>query len=71
MTHAFLNHLVGEEVTKTIRGIVEASVRKADDDEFADFHGLSWAINYHVRIRDTLLCCVKVKSRRITCERSR
>ena len=40
MAHAFLNELVGEETTKTIRGIIEAGTRQAGDDEFAEVHGL-------------------------------
>ena len=40
MAHAFLEQLVGTEVTTVIRGVVEASIRKEDDDEFAEFHGL-------------------------------
>lgn len=40
MTNAFLTHLVGEEIAKQIRGIVELSEREQDDDEFAAFHGL-------------------------------
>ncbi len=40
MTNAFLEHLVGSEVASTIRGVVEVSIRKDDDDEFAAFHGL-------------------------------
>ncbi|CAL1707192.1 unnamed protein product [Somion occarium] len=40
MAHAFLKHLVGDETTNVIRGIVEVGVRDADDDEFAEFHNL-------------------------------
>jgi len=40
MAGAFLEHLVGEEVTSKIRGIAELSVRKEDDDEFAAEFGL-------------------------------
>ncbi|TCD60943.1 hypothetical protein EIP91_009277 [Steccherinum ochraceum] len=40
MTHAFLTHLVGEEVSRAIGGIVEVSVREAGDDEFASFYNL-------------------------------
>ena len=40
MTNAFLTHLVGEEVTKKIRGIIELSEREQYDDEFAAIHGL-------------------------------
>ena len=40
MTNAFLTHLIGEEVTKKIRGIVELSEREQYDDEFAVIHGL-------------------------------
>ncbi|KAF8529870.1 class I glutamine amidotransferase-like protein [Gautieria morchelliformis] len=40
MTNAFLTHLVGGEVTKTIRGIIELSEREQYDDEFAAVHGL-------------------------------
>ena len=40
MANAFLVHLVGEDVAKVIRGIVELSVRASDDDEFAAYYGL-------------------------------
>ncbi|EJD03101.1 class I glutamine amidotransferase-like protein [Fomitiporia mediterranea MF3/22] len=40
MANAFLVHLVGEDVAKTIRGIVELSARAEDEDEFAGVHGL-------------------------------
>lgn len=40
MAHAFLAHLIGEEYTTKLRGIVEAGVRGPEDDEFAAFHGL-------------------------------
>jgi transcriptional regulator GlxA family with amidase domain len=40
MAYAFLEHLVGHEVANAIRGVVEVSVRKQDDDEFAEFYGL-------------------------------
>ena len=40
MANAFLVHLVGEEIARTIRGIVELSARERDDDEFAEFYGL-------------------------------
>jgi hypothetical protein len=40
MTNAFLTHLVGGEVTKIIRGIIELSEREQYDDEFAAVHGL-------------------------------
>ena len=40
MGYAFLQHLVGNDIADFIRGIVEVSVRKQDDDEFAEYHGL-------------------------------
>lgn len=40
MANAFLVHLVGEETTKKIRGVVEAGVRAEGDDEYAEFYGL-------------------------------
>lgn len=40
MAVAFLTHLVGEGITKKIRGIIELSEREQSDDEFAAFHGL-------------------------------
>ena len=40
MAHAFLAHLIGEEPVKIMRGMIEASVHEADDDEFAEVHGL-------------------------------
>lgn len=40
MANAFLIHLVGEEVARTIRGVIELSARNQDDDEFAAFYGL-------------------------------
>ncbi len=33
-------HLVGEKIATDVRGIVELSVRKQDDDEFAEFYKL-------------------------------
>ncbi|EJD03102.1 uncharacterized protein FOMMEDRAFT_28685 [Fomitiporia mediterranea MF3/22] len=40
MANAFLVHLVGEDVAKTIRGVVELSARAEDEDEFASVYGL-------------------------------
>ncbi|THH26713.1 hypothetical protein EUX98_g7477 [Antrodiella citrinella] len=40
MGNAFLVHLVGDEATKKIRGVVEISVRDEGDDDFAAFYGL-------------------------------
>lgn len=40
MAGAFLEHLVGAEVALAIRGVVEASAKTADDDEWAAFYGL-------------------------------
>ena len=40
MAHAFLKHLVGQEIATAIRGIVEVSAREQDDDEFAEFYHL-------------------------------
>ncbi|KLO14256.1 class I glutamine amidotransferase-like protein [Schizopora paradoxa] len=40
MANAFLQHIVGEETAKQIRGIIELSSREEGDDEFADFYGL-------------------------------
>jgi len=40
MASAFLEYLVGAEITKSIRGVAEVSVRQQDDDEFAEMYGL-------------------------------
>jgi len=40
MTAAFIEHLAGKEQSDKIRGIIELSVKNADDDEFAQWHGL-------------------------------
>lgn len=40
MAFAFLESLVGTELATVFRGIVELSVKKEGDDEFAEFHGL-------------------------------
>jgi len=40
MANAFLVHLVGDEVARVIRGIVELSAKGEGDDEFAEFYGL-------------------------------
>ncbi|THH26706.1 hypothetical protein EUX98_g7482 [Antrodiella citrinella] len=40
MASAFLEHLLGAEVTSKIRGIAELSVRQQGDDEFAAVYGL-------------------------------
>ncbi|KAF8591045.1 class I glutamine amidotransferase-like protein [Ramaria rubella] len=40
MANAFLVHLVGHDIARRIRGVVELSSRDQDDDEFAAFHGL-------------------------------
>lgn len=41
MGYAFMQHLVGHEVSNTIRGIVELSVHEKNDDEFAEFYKLA------------------------------
>ena len=40
MTAAFIEHLAGKEESAKIRGIIELSVKGADDDEFAEWYGL-------------------------------
>ena len=40
MAISFIEHLVGKKITEHIRGIVELSERKEDDDEFAEMYGL-------------------------------
>ena len=40
MANAFLIHLVGEDITKTIRNVVELRALNQDDDEYATVHGL-------------------------------
>lgn len=40
MAAAFLVHLIGNELTTFVRGIVELGVRTQDDDEFARYYGL-------------------------------
>jgi hypothetical protein len=40
MAAAFIEHLAGKEQSDKIRGIIELSVKNADDDEFAQWHGL-------------------------------
>lgn len=40
MANAFLVHLVGDEVAKVIRGIIEMSAKDEGDDQFAEFYGL-------------------------------
>ena len=40
MANAFLVHLVGEDVAKVVRGIIELYARGEDDDEFAAVYGL-------------------------------
>lgn len=40
MGYAFLKHLIGDEVANKIRGIVEMTEHKQDDDEFAAMYGL-------------------------------
>ena len=41
MGYAFMEHLVGHEVSTTIRAIVELSIHKQDDDEFAEHYKLA------------------------------
>jgi hypothetical protein len=40
MAAAFIEHLAGKEQSDKIRGVIELSVKGADDDEFAEWHGL-------------------------------
>ncbi|KAJ3528596.1 hypothetical protein NM688_g7977 [Phlebia brevispora] len=40
MGYAFLDKMVGSQIANGIRGVVEVSIREADDDEFAEFYGL-------------------------------
>ncbi|KIJ52507.1 hypothetical protein M422DRAFT_58665 [Sphaerobolus stellatus SS14] len=40
MANAFVQHLVGEEIAKSIRGIIELNAKDQDEDEFAAFYGL-------------------------------
>ncbi|PSS38031.1 hypothetical protein PHLCEN_2v116 [Hermanssonia centrifuga] len=40
MAYAFLVQLVGQDLANFVRGIVELSIHKEDDDEFAEFYGL-------------------------------
>ncbi|KAJ3528597.1 hypothetical protein NM688_g7976 [Phlebia brevispora] len=40
MALAFLDHMVGDEIANFVRGNVELSLHKQDDDEFATFWGL-------------------------------
>jgi hypothetical protein len=41
MANAFLQHLAGDGFAEKIRSIVELSAKKADDDEWAAYHGLA------------------------------
>lgn len=41
MANAFLVHLVGADVARSIRTIVELSAKEQDDDEFAEYYGLT------------------------------
>ena len=40
MGYAFLEKLVGSALASNIRGIVELSIKKEDEDEFAEYYGL-------------------------------
>lgn len=40
MASAFIDYLVGEEVGKVIRGVVELSAKGQGDDEFAEYYDL-------------------------------
>ncbi|KAL4254233.1 Class I glutamine amidotransferase-like protein [Abortiporus biennis] len=40
MANAFLEFLVGSEITQKIRGIAEFSAKEEGEDEFAEFYGL-------------------------------
>jgi len=40
MTVAWFKHLIGDELTLEIQGIVEVSSKEEGDDEWAGFHGL-------------------------------
>ena len=40
MGHAFLVHLVGEEIARKITNSTEVIAHKAEDDQFSEIHGL-------------------------------
>lgn len=40
MANAFLVHLIGDEIPKEIRGVVELTAKEQGDDEFAAYYGL-------------------------------
>lgn len=40
MANAWLEHLVGPELAERIRGVVELSAGREDDDEWAAYYGL-------------------------------
>lgn len=40
MANAFLEYLLGKEVTKVIRGVIELSAKEEDEDEFAAYYNL-------------------------------
>ena len=41
LASAFLDHLVGKEITKVIKGIIELTARDEGDDEFAAYYNLT------------------------------
>ena len=47
MASAFLEILVGEELTTFVRTVIELGVRDREDDEFTAVHGLIQAIHIH------------------------
>ena len=40
MANAFLVHIVGDEVSREIRNVVEHSAKTEEEDEFAEVYGL-------------------------------
>jgi hypothetical protein len=40
MAAGFLEHVIGKEATKQMLAFVEMSPNGADDDEYAQYHGL-------------------------------
>ena len=41
MAYSFLVHLVGEDVARTIRNIIEFTPKSEGDDEFSEVYGLA------------------------------
>jgi hypothetical protein len=40
MASAFIEHLMGEDIARHIRAMLELTVKGRDDDEFADYNKL-------------------------------